>query len=537
MKNENINLYDILSNSNIAAFQKSDTEVINKYIADYGAKKGINTPRNTNMRAILKEWSDNKQFLFHLLGNKFIYEFPISISLNEEEKIAAMEKALKNKQGYKLKEEFNNYFNKKNNYFNFYQAILQAYEPQNLIKNKWFFGNFTINLGTKPLIITNSMKITTAFKKISQYFKLNYYEEFRLAQSLGTNLKENQETAYLSIHPLDFFTIADNKNHWHTCLSWQKYGVYCLDTIKLMNSSTALVAYIKSSTPMSLPLGKWNSKKWRETFFISSDFILEDKAFPYRCDAITIQILQKIKELYQNLYHCNIISSNYDDLQLNKKIILINDYHFISPLKISADANHKNSRSHFMLYKDNFIEQLQDEVQINISGKAICLWCGHSIDIEHSINGQVSNIFCADCSQVHSKCECCGKLIFSNNLMDADINNQIYCPDCMLTKCINDDIDYQLYPKEENMRIYFAAEFNHPVAQDNYINILSINSAYSKKRTYNLGSYFKNIHRNIMKLEDGHYEIIYFVNRDDLKTAEFCHLFGDIDNIKKICYN
>ena len=62
-------LYDVLTKSHNASAIFNDAEIINKYIAFYGKEQNINTPRNTDMRTILKEWSNNKKYLYSLLNN------------------------------------------------------------------------------------------------------------------------------------------------------------------------------------------------------------------------------------------------------------------------------------------------------------------------------------------------------------------------------------------------------------------------------------------------------------------------------------
>lgn len=488
-----INLYNILSYSNNASINFTDTEIINKYINDY-CKQHLITESNKNISFILRYWSQNKKELFKLLGNRFIYEFPIEIPANFEQKKQVMEIALNNYNGYNLKKEFKEKYLLNKEYEELFSSVFEAYHASNLIKNVWNYGNFSYG----NLKITNGMKITTAFKKISNFFNCKEYESFRLAQSKGCNLNNVEGIMCLSIHPLDFFTLADNNCHWDTCLSWKKEGGSCLGTIELMNNSTAVIAYLKSKDDMTIPGGKWNSKKWRELFFVNKDFLIEGKSYPYRHDDLTNIVIKKILSLinYKKLNKCELI--NNENVIINKKSYTFNSsqsFMYNDFKWIGACAEFNERRGHYAYFSDEYLNLLQDSnLFFNFSGPAICISCGKDI-ISKDVKGQASNLCCPDCAKVHKQCKCCGNKCFNNSLFLLDITDEEYCEDCYLTEFSNDDIDLQVWSKKYIARIFITDDGVSP--QDEYIcytDILDPISKYNKQRKYDLKLYFKNLH-------------------------------------------
>ena len=232
-------LYDVLTKSHNASAFFNDVEIINKYIAFYGKEHNINAPRNTDMRTILNEWSNNKKYLYSLLNNSLaIRSGPIVLSGKgqAEKMVNALDK-------YGGNNFIKQLIEKSKTIPELNTIIDTACLPINLFNNKWIFGN----IKKDNLIIQNGAKITTIFKKLAQYFSINseLFNNFLQAQSMATNLKDvysKEFTIYLSIHPLDFFTLSDNMNNWSTCLSWNEDGGSKLGTIELMNNKTAIIA-------------------------------------------------------------------------------------------------------------------------------------------------------------------------------------------------------------------------------------------------------------------------------------------------------
>lgn len=509
-------LYDVLTKSHNASVLFNDAEIISKYIAFYGKERNVNTPRNTDMRIILNEWSNNKKYLYSLLNNNLaIRSGPIVLSGQgqAEKMVNALDKYGGN--------NFIKQLIEKSKTIPELNAIIDmACLPVNLFNNKWIFGN----IKKDNLIIQNGAKITTIFKKLAQYFSINnkLFNNFLQAQSMATNLKDvyNKEfTIYLSIHPLDFFTLADNMNNWSTCLSWNEDGGNKLGTIELMNNKTAIVAYVASHDEMSIPGGKWNNKKWREIFFVDENSIVEGKAYPYRCDEFSQCAIRFLADRVKTFTHSEEVALNITSEISSIKFIPKHKYMYNDFAKIFNDINYPNSRGHYALFTDKLFNEIQkDAFTPDYRGTTTCIWCGQKIDTDNKkIYGQKSNLLCVNCAQVHQKCDCCGKLCFDNNIIPLpELINKSYCGECVSSKCFIDTISCLLFPKEERMVVYFAREPNKPTFNDKNVELLSINSKYSAIRDYKLSDYFKIFHKKIMKNTEGHYEEIIYVNKNDL---------------------
>lgn len=518
----NLNLYDILKKAHNASFKYNDIDVIDSYIRNYAEMKGIGINKKLNNKKILKNWYNNKINLFKLLKNNLIYEFPVQISFSFEEKIDIMKKFLTQNNGYLLMNELNAYFYDKTEFNDLYLAIKEAYNIDNLVRNIWNFGNFKYEIDNNKLILCNGMKITTAFKKISNYFKLNYYEQFRLAHSQGNNYNFSNEVIYLSIHPLDYFTLSDNKCGWDSCLSWIKEGGNCLGTIELMNNSSAIIAYIKSKKDMEIPKGTWSNKKWRELFFINEDGIFESKSYPYRFDELSKIVINKIKEL-SNIETNNLYLLNYNEVNQieNKKIIFSpRQYYMYNDFTVIPKTVNNSSRGHYTYFSNTFFNNKLDieiNYEPNFSGQALCLSCGNNFG-ELNAKGQKSNLFCYKCSKDFKVCDICGKIVYDNSITKLEISGELYCEDCYLNNVFNDEISLESYPNSEKMIIYCAKEENNPKENDKKIEILKFDSKFNINRGYKINNYFKQIYKKQIIIKNRKKQI-YFVNIKDINLT------------------
>lgn len=504
-------LYDILTKSHNASLLFNDVEIINKYIVNYGKDNNIETTRNTNIHYILNEWNNNKKYLFSILDNKLITSFKVATdNFSENQKISIAQNAIDKYNTY----QFNEALMERSDPA-LRSSIAEALKPINLYNNKWTFGNFKHD----KLIIQNGAKITTIFKKLTKYYSINnqYFQNYLQAQSMATNLKQDADTTiYFSIHPLDFFTLADNNNGWSTCLSWWEGGNK-LGSIELMNNKTAVIAYTASVDKMSIPGGTWNNKKWREIFFIDENSIVEGKAYPYRNDELSKKAIRFLADRMKIFTHNEEITLN--DNTSSIKFIPKHKYMYNDFGKIYKDINHFNSRGHYALFTDKLFNEIQQEAFApDYRGNTTCIWCGKIINTDNNqVFGQKSNLFCIECAQLNQKCDCCGKLCFDNSIIPLPEGiNKSYCGECVASSCFIDAISCNLYPKEEKMAVYFAREPDRPTFNDKSLELLSINSQYCGMRDYKLNDYFKIFHKKMIKNTEGHYEEIIYVNKNDL---------------------
>ena len=56
-------------------------------------------------------------------------------------------------------------------------------------------------------------------------------------------------------------------------MSWFEKGEYRQGTVEMMNSECVVVAYLESTTNMTIRDGEWNSKRWRELFVVDENVL------------------------------------------------------------------------------------------------------------------------------------------------------------------------------------------------------------------------------------------------------------------------
>lgn len=354
---------------------------------NYVDKFGIAKKRYYGNDKYLRFWAENKKDLFALLGNQLIYETEYINTLSEQE----------------IKDKLYKDFLSDGGFESFIRKLVIdieaiADEIMSDLSDLWYFSSihklFNNNMNLhhsfelknpnkeKPLIIDKNAKLMKALYKVISYFDLEdkykeKFEHFRILHSQILNAKTTKETLCLSIHPMDFVTMSDNANNWSSCMSWKKNGCYRQGTVEMMNSQYVIVAYLKSNSEFVFGKGEegtWNSKKYRQLFYIDKDFILAGKAYPYESCEVTNDILNIVKELAENnlgwsySYYTN-YSWEVDNFKIEMDV-MYNDV-------LNCCGN-----DFPMWYSENL--DLNERRVFNVSGPAICLSCGeehmHLID-------------------------------------------------------------------------------------------------------------------------------------------------------------
>ena len=271
------------------ALSTEDKEKISCYIANHAFIMATNNgDKPEDLRKTLQYWNENKINLFEKFGNKFILEKEIEFDANENEIareiggelhcfefVYALEKVV-----------------------DFYQYC-DLTHPSALYKNIYDGPTFYINLPSgKPFKVQYGCKLNKLFGKLTKEFNLPGYTEFSNWLSQKTNQRKIKGKLCLSIHPLDYFTLSDNKCGWTSCLSWQENGGYSVGPVAAMNDPCLVVAYLKSSTDMFFGDNmRWNSKRWREIFIVDKGFITGIKGYPYQHEMLEKMCLDWIAEI------------------------------------------------------------------------------------------------------------------------------------------------------------------------------------------------------------------------------------------------
>lgn len=261
-----------------------------------------------------------------------------------------------------------------------------------------------VDVGTRPMRV---------LKKIAEECGVEGYEDFRLKHSMILNDRKTYGILCLSIHPLDYMTMSDNKCNWSSCMNWAGPGEFRAGTIEMMNSSMVVEAYLKASEDMEMPGGgTWNNKKWRELFIVHPSVILGIKGYPFQSKGLEKLCLDWLKELVEkNLgwKYCDETEQYSNDAGSNG-------------LSFETDYMYNDVYDLHNCYYHYPVEEIEREY-INYSGPFTCMVCGSTEKSE----GPTCAITCDDHSPYHL-CVECGEWYLESEMVEFE--GELYCESC-----------------------------------------------------------------------------------------------------------
>ena len=418
----------------IEQLSELDKKRIENYICLYGNRSCENLP----VEEWLKYWEHSNQKLFKILGNSLIKEIPIKFEKNEH----LLENDL-----YNLRSKFYYIFNTLlNDFADIHEITGEQYEVlkcllsnHNLTKNALDRNGVKIVLKNgKVLQVQRGMKIAKAIEKIfmaqkpymTEDFNNEFnekFKEFKNAHSIILNEKYINGTLCFSIHPLDYITMSDNSFNWSSCMSWTSGdGCYRVGTIEMMNSNNVICAYIKSNNQIydfskehnsSEEEFHWNTKKWRQLFYVTKDIIVNGKSYPFAMDEVTQEsILKELKNLVeQNMGWTYAFGPEYylDMVHINSKYRMDKNRDWIfcnNTRKHNIIFDTKGMYNDF-LNDSNFTylcfrNKVKRNKIISVSGKGNCICCNSSLteNREDSWNDDYNDRFSSTGEVLCDKC-------------------------------------------------------------------------------------------------------------------------------------
>ena len=298
--------------------------------------------------------------------------------------------------------------------------------PSELITNKMTVGYTFEVKGKKPFKVNKGQKAMKALHKICEVLDVpeEDFEEFRLLHSQVLNNKKVEGELCLSIHPLDYLTMSDNANGWDSCMSLDNEGCYRAGVIETMNCPNTIVAYLKSDSIEyeiqdieNRDKYYWNSKKFRQLVIINEQGILTNRAYPYRHDELTQEVINFAAELCGEDYEGeNIFYNDYEggsikniiDFKLETYEHMYNDFAQTSFSFIRLNKN---------------LQGLADQIiRFELGGRSKCCGCGTALDRNESI-------LCSCCSE-QEVCAYCCEIIEATEERYTTTNGDILCEYC-----------------------------------------------------------------------------------------------------------
>lgn len=354
-----------------------------------------------SIERVLRIWNEEKQKLYHLLGDKMMHEESVKISFPRGLLVGQMNELIGE---HHFAKEVSLYLWREGRH-----AFLELFNPNFLIDNKYSGESAKIEINGTLIQLHNGAKPLKVLSKIATALDLEvYFENFRIRHSQILNQKEVSGTLVLSIHPLDYMTMSDNASNWSSCLSWKKSGCYCRGAVEMMNSPYVLVAYLKSDNSMSI--GEkyyWNDKKWRTLCIVSEECIATIKDYPYRNDTLSSMAVKSLVKLAKENLNMGFSEEilGYDPYD---KFIVKEEKSYTFEFETNTMYNDFDNDPHcFMALRKNLPSGYY---ALNYSGYENCMWCGDCYDFYEEYRNaseQEQYLVCRDCYNMET-CEYCG---------------------------------------------------------------------------------------------------------------------------------
>lgn len=446
---------------------------------------------------LMRFWDQNKETLYHLLGDKIIFEKKVSFERPSGELNAGM-RAMLRESGRSFRRAYDNwvqdwYCENHGEYeFGIKDNLYSLISSYSLIDNIYTGSSFKIKVGDFTIGIQRGCKITKALGKIAQAAHLPGFENFRIAHSKILNQKKVEGILCFSIHPLDYFTMSDNEYDWDSCMNWRTNGCYRMGTVEMCNSPYVIVCYLKGEKEMRFYDCSWNSKKWRNLFIVSKDIITGIKGYPYQNTELDTLCINTLKELAEtNLsykYENDINEHRFDDC--SEGVILKDN--------TMADISFSTNTMYNDFGNDNlthFILGLNvRNIDINYSGETECMCCGKETDdFEDS-----ECLLCLSCAN-NIYCDECGSRIEPDEVT-YELDGLTLCEDCYLERRFTDPITDEEHDNSNSIEIFLVPdEEAETFASEKYFDFLDNHKMIQVYDDYrNFKGYFDYPHREVI---------------------------------------
>lgn len=268
-----------------------DTEIKEQFdlVVKYSQPYLFENNSSINTQPIFDIWSKNKEQLYHLMGNKLIYETDEIIEFKLDEDSRAKEK---NKFVNNIYRQFN--YEDLCHFVNI-QSVESFYN--NRVESGYEYGNIKI---------PKDMKLSKAFK----YF-IDDQETLRIIQDIYSEVVQANKVSgklCISIHPLDYLSTSETTHGWRSCHALD--GEYRAGGLSYMCDKTTIVCYIKSDKEAKLPhfpdSVMWNDKKWRMLLHLEEEgqrVMIAGRQYPFEVNGAREKIKDIIDEMKVRYYN------------------------------------------------------------------------------------------------------------------------------------------------------------------------------------------------------------------------------------------
>ena len=401
--------------------------------------QGIPEPQ---IDSLFERWAQAKERFIEMFDGELIYEIPFELNFELEEQ------------------------SKDIKFYDFLEKIEKTYRnidlSEFLDRNKNGFFNNQVVQSVDPLIPVG-MKLIKAMK----YFEGNENTLRRIQDEASHIVQQKMISGKLcfSIHPLDFLSLSENDYNWHSCHSLD--GDFRSGNLSYMLDECTVICYLKGNDEVELPNFpkdiKWNSKKWRVLFYVSTDenMVMASRQYPFSIQKAMDKALFEFKKLcYVNYNYCSwddtyitFYKDKFNDyrclrqpyLPYNDELIKFSDIVKID--KLSCQFNDIIDSSYYerpMYSINKMYGRYSDTLpQIKIGAGVECLQCGQVFIAKGEATMRCPEcevIYGTEINDIYGNCDCCGRRMILDDCHNVSTYDSVcqycfenacfVCPDC-----------------------------------------------------------------------------------------------------------
>lgn len=500
-----------------------DKDTFRSYVQEFAPKERSEIYKNMAPNEVVLRWWDEakNEYLYDLFGEKFILEKEIEYEQSRSFIWKNMHTSLSYGDMSRFKCVCQDRLIEEFSFTDDYYTIIKLFDIDNLVDNVactlWKKYEITFKNGSVLKLDPNAktMKLLGRLAKILDIEK--EFETFRLKHSLVLNQKRLKGTLCLSIHPMDYITMSDNRNGWSSCMSWEHDGDYRMGTVEMMNSPCVIVAYLKSDKETFTWGGgyreheKWNSKLWRSLFIVDRHVIMSVKNYPYDNVELTSECLEWLRQLAQD--NCNWNFPHPIQVIPENETFDFQD----REIRITCETNKMYNDFGNTTSRGIISDTIGNTTNIFYSGRTTCMFCGGNADYYDD----ASCVLCSDCADDgnYYYCDCCGERIYCDDVYY--VGDEVLCSYCFDNQAGRCEITDDYYFNEELVNVYLARKDNEPDVENDYFIRVCEDYAYSERnyeKSHWLSSYITHAPREKDR--------VYYWNLSDLDDRGLRTYFG-----------
>ncbi len=166
------------------------------------------------------------------------------------------------------------------------KRVLGLFNVQHVLGDTAVTDDTEVTVNGKARVFRGKrMRVIRRCLEFVGFENMGLFALFRDRVSLIRTTQRLDADVTLSIHPIDFLSMSDNKSGWTSCMSLLGNGSCRSGAMEFMNSPTAVVAYMESDMPF---LPGVPNKSWRMLLFYdeSGSAVLGGRQYPFFSEAL-----------------------------------------------------------------------------------------------------------------------------------------------------------------------------------------------------------------------------------------------------------